>query len=159
MKQDDTDDGTAHGPAALRSPLGPVVGTVEKIKRTMQVSKGHLKEVIAVVRPSRHVATRKALEAAGIFSYTTFPVLGRSRQRGLRFQSDDNKEGAVIKFLPKQYFSVVVLETQLSAALAVIMKVNRTGVEGATGDGKIFVVDIDDAVRISTSERGAEAVS
>jgi nitrogen regulatory protein PII len=117
---------------------------------------GSLKEVIAIVRPAKHVITRRALEAAGIFSYTTFPVLGRSRQRGLRFQSKD-KEEVAIRFLPKQYFSIVIPKVQLSAAVAVIMKVNRTG-EGQFGDGRIFVVDIDEAIRVSSGETGTEAL-
>jgi nitrogen regulatory protein PII len=137
------------------TPFNPVVGTVEKSKKAT-APKGSIKEVIAIVRQARHVATRQALEAAGIFSYTTFPVLGRSRQRGLRFQSE-GKEAMTIKFLPKQYFSIVVHEMQLSAAIAVIIKSNRTG-EGVSGDGRIFVVDIDDAVRISTDDRGCEAL-
>ncbi len=128
------------------------VGTVEK-----RVSKGTLKEVIAILRPHKHVETRKALEAAGIFSYTTQTVLGRSKQRGLRFQSE-GKEAVTIKFLPKQYFSIVVSEKQLSAAIYAIMKANRTGTTGNMGDGRIFVIDIEDAVRISTDERGGEAI-
>ncbi len=136
----------------------PVVGLVANETNAEKVRDwpGPLKEVIAVVRPARHVVTRKALEASGIFSYTTFPVLGRSRQRGLRFQSQ-GKEVVAIRFLPKQYFSIVIPKVQLSAAIAVIMKANRTG-EGNFGDGRIFVVDVDEAVRISTGETGSKAL-
>ena len=116
-----------------------------------------LKEVIAILRPDKHQMTRKALEAAGIYSYTTYTALGRSQQRGLRFQAD--KSGAAaIKFLPKQFFSIVIPEERLSAAIAVIMKSNRSG-NGRVGDGRIFVCDVEDAVRISTDERGGEAIS
>jgi len=115
-----------------------------------------LKEVIAILRPSKHQMTRQALEAAGIFSYTTYMALGRSHQQGLRFQND-KKGKAAIKFLPKQYFSIVIPEARLSAAIAVILKANRTG-EGRVGDGRIFVCEIADAVRISTDERGGEAI-
>jgi len=116
-----------------------------------------MKEVIAIIRPAKHLATRKALEAAGIFSYTTFPVLGRSRQRGLQFQSGGEKFVAV-KFLPKQYFSIVVPELKLSSVIAVLIKANQTG-EGTVGDGKIFVLEMEDAVRVSTDERGEKALS
>ena len=115
-----------------------------------------MKEVIAIIRPAKHLATRKALEAAGIFSYTTFPVLGRSRQRGLRFQSG-GEEVVAVKFLPKQYFSIVVPESKLSSAIAVLIKANQTG-EGNVGDGKIFVMEMEDAIRVSTDERGEKAV-
>ncbi|HLG21757.1 MAG TPA: molybdopterin-dependent oxidoreductase [Candidatus Manganitrophaceae bacterium] len=137
--------------------LAPVAGEVAPTAPAKKPGRsGLLKEVIAVVRPGKHLATRQALEAAGIFSYTTHTVLGRSRQRGLKFESE-GKEGVAIKFLPKQYFSIVIEEGRLSSAVSALIKANRTG-KGAVGDGKIFVVDIDDAVRISTDERGAEAV-
>lgn len=116
-----------------------------------------LKEVIAIIRPSKHQMTRQALEAADIFSYTTYMALGRSQQRGLRFQTDQQGKAA-IKFLPKQFFSIVVPEARLSATIAVIMKANRSG-KGMVGDGRIFVCDVENAVRVSTDERGEEAIS
>lgn len=138
-------------------PASPAQGTVASIGKVKRPAKqGTLKELIAVVRPERHLATREALEGAGIFSYTTYTVLGRSRQRGLKFESD-GKEGAAIKFLPKQYFSIVVGENHLGAAVKAIMKANRTG-KGAFGDGKIFVVEVEEGIRISTDERGAESI-
>ena len=127
------------------------------IQETAEAEPGGLKEVIAILRPEKHRVTREALEAAGISAYTTYPVLGRSHQRGLTFQSSE-KDGVAIKFLPKQYFSIILPKARVSAAVAVIMKTNRTG-KGAAGDGRIFVCDIDDALRISTGERGGEAVA
>ena len=146
--------------------LSPVEGTLVTERRTSgeaSSSTVKLKEVIAIIRAQKHVATRKALEAVGIFSYTTQTVLGRSKQRGLRIEAEV-KEGvttpaaATIRFLPKQYFSIVVTEKQAALAISAIVKANRTGV-GAAGDGRIFVVDIDEAVRISTDDRGGSAVS
>jgi len=64
---------------------------------------------------------------------------------------------AVVSFLPKQWFSILVEESQTEAAVQAIIKVNRTG-EGQFGDGKIFVLDVEEAVRISTDERGPQAV-
>ncbi len=115
-----------------------------------------LKEVIAILRPSKHQMTRQALGAAGIYAYTTYTALGRSQQRGLRFQAD-TQSAAAIRFLPKQVFSIVIPEARLSAAIAVIMKANRSG-KGMVGDGRIFVCDVEDAVRISTDEREGEAI-
>ncbi len=140
------------------APLQPIKGTVNAEGKSVRLETGKsvLKEVIAILRPNRHQITRQALEAAGITSYTTYTVLGRSHQRGLRFQSD-KKEGVAIKFLPKQFFSIVIPEARLSAAIAVIMKANRTG-KGSVGDGRIFVCDIEGAVRISTDEQGGEAI-
>ena len=139
--------------------LPPVVATLsEEGKRSRGVSPSlKLKEVIAIIRAQKHIATRKALEAVGIFSYTTHTVLGWSKQRGLRIEAE-GKESVSIRFLPKQYFSIVVTEKQAALAVSAIVKANRTGV-GVAGDGRIFVVDIDDAVRISTDEHGQQALS
>lgn len=141
-------------------PIDPLEGSVSQAKQGNDRTSGDkttLKEVIAILRPSKHQMTRQALEAAGISSYTTYMALGRSQQQGLRFQTD-KKGAAAIKFLPKQFFSIVIPEARLSAAIAVIMKANRTG-KGTIGDGRIFVCDIDDAVRISTGERGGKSIS
>ncbi len=139
-----------------RDPIAGEIFTVGPPKLSRDGGKGQaLKEVIAVVRPQKHVATRQALEAIGIFAYNTFTVQGRSRQRGLRFQSD-GKASVAIKFLPKQYFSIVVREKDLLAVIAALVKVNRTG-KGTFGDGKIFVLDMEEAIRISNFEVGAEA--
>lgn len=143
-------------------PLPPVAAIFSEGVAGSRSAKGvsptaKLKEVIALIRPQKHIATRKGLEAVGVFSYTTQTVLGRSKQRGLRIEAE-GKEAVSIRFLPKQYFSIVVTEKQVSLAVSAIVKANRTGV-GVVGDGRIFVVDIDDAVRISTDERGGAAVS
>jgi nitrogen regulatory protein PII len=113
---------------------------------------GTLFEIVALLRPQRRAETRRALEAAGVTSYTAYPVLGRSRQRGLRFPAEGGRPA--IQFLPKQLFSIVVGAGELDAAVNAIIQANRTG---QLGDGKIFVVALEDAVRVSTGERGEEA--
>jgi len=145
--------------AGSSTPVEALEGSISQTEKESQQASGemtNLKEVIAILRPGKHQMTRQALEAADIFSYTTYMALGRSQQQGLRFQTD-KKGKAAIKFLPKQYFSIVIPEGRLSAAIAVIMKANRTG-KGTVGDGRIFVCDVEDAVRISTDERGGEAI-
>ena len=140
-------------------PVGPVLiapATASDAEDTTREAQTGLKEILAFIRPSKHEATRKALEAAGVISYTTFRVLGRGHQRGLRFPGAP--EGpAAIPFLPKQCFSLLIEESQVPAAVEAILKANRTG-KGEHGDGKVFVLDVSDAVRISTDERGPAAV-
>lgn len=138
---------------------GPILATeaspADAADPSAEVDTG-LKEILAFLRPGKHQATRQALEAAGVVSYTTFRVLGRGRQRGLRYPNVSEEEVA-IRFLPKQCFSILVEDTKVAAAVDAILKANRTG-EGEHGDGKIFVLDVADAVRISTAERGSAAV-
>ncbi|MCI0526804.1 MAG: P-II family nitrogen regulator, partial [Nitrospira sp.] len=101
-----------------------------------------------------------ALETAGIVSYTVYGVLGRSRQRGLKFKSSPGgaeREDVVIRFLPKQLFSIMVQESQVKAAVNAIIKANKTG-KGQYGDGKIFILETDQVIRVSTDERGRGAL-
>ena len=154
-------------PVGVRSPSAAVAGVVdgkhEPIKTAMRISdakRGTLCEIIAIVRPGKRLATRQALEAAGVVAYTSYGILGRSRQRGLRFRSGEGSDGSevVIKFLPKQLFLVIVEERQVQAAVQAVIKANRTG-KGQYGDGKIFVLTLEEAIRISTDERGEAALS
>ncbi|MFY9269675.1 MAG: P-II family nitrogen regulator, partial [Candidatus Manganitrophaceae bacterium] len=138
-----------------RTPLVPIEGKLDPASKGSR-GVGELVEVIAIVRPGKHQATRQALDAAGIYSYTTAEVLGRSRQRGLRFESTSGGTVA-IRFLPKRYFSIVVEKKRLDATINALIRANRTG-KGTVGDGKIFVTEIDEAVRISSGERGGEAI-
>jgi nitrogen regulatory protein PII/DMSO/TMAO reductase YedYZ molybdopterin-dependent catalytic subunit len=158
---------TSPSPQPLRTEPTMVQGTVEPLGwNSSQLihaegkEQGVLREITAIVRPSRRLATRQALEAAGIVSYTTYGVLGRSRQRGLKLKSSPGSAESAevaIKFLPKQLFSIVVEESQVKAAVNAIIKANRTG-KGQYGDGKIFVLETEQAIRISTDERGRGAL-
>lgn len=144
-------------------PADPIMGTYssqESFPATSRdfggAAKAGLREILAFLRPGKHHLTRQALEAAGVVAYTTFRVLGRGRQRGLRFPTAEQGEAAV-QFLPKQCLSILVQESQVHQAVEAIHKVNRTG-KGEHGDGKVFVLDVTEVVRISTDERGREAL-
>ena len=75
-----------------------------------------------------------------------FPVLGRGKQCGLR--SEHTGEG--LTFLPKMLFDLIVKEPQTQETIEAIIRANQTG---EFGDGKIFIVEITEAYRISTGER------
>ena len=155
----------AAAPSALAMP--PVVGVVGSVQSVVRRAderrreQALLCEIMAMVRPSKRIATRKALEAAGIIGYTTYGVMGRSRQRGLKFSAGEKNsptDPPAIKFLPKQLFSIVVEASQVKTAVAAIITANKSGKGGQYGDGKIFVLAVDQAVRVSTDERGGAAV-
>jgi DMSO/TMAO reductase YedYZ molybdopterin-dependent catalytic subunit len=145
-------------PSERLAATGPVLGSPAEPAGVPDPapSGADLKAIFAFIRPGRHQATRRALEDAGVAAYTTFGVLGRGRQGGLRFA--EASDGApAIPFLPKKCFSLLVEESQVEPALAAIQAANRTQ-SGEHGDGKIFVLNVSDAVRISSDERGASAV-
>ncbi|MHB1606909.1 MAG: P-II family nitrogen regulator [Leptospirales bacterium] len=114
-------------------------------------------EIMAIIRPDHRESTQKALEEAGIPSYSTFGVLGRGKQKGLRFKGEETSESA-ISFLPRQLFMLVVERNRIQEAVSIIKKSNQSAKGGRFGDGKIFVLKTEFAVRISSGETGGDAL-
>ena len=137
----------------------PSVGATAGVGSSAQDEAADLVEILAILRPGKRQATRQALEAVGLVAYTAMSVLGRSRQRGLKFKREPNSDvqDVAIRFLPKHMMVVVVEARQAKAAVKAIIKANATG-KGEPGDGRIFVLEVGQAIRISTDERGKEAV-
>jgi len=132
----------------------------DKKGKALSTNKATLCEVFAVLRVGKREATRKALDQIGIPAYTINEGLGRSRQRGLKFkpQGEGGPQGeAVITFLPKEILTVLVESTKVQAVIEAITKANRTG-KGQAEDGKVFVLEMDEVLRISTNEEGLSAI-
>jgi nitrogen regulatory protein P-II 1 len=113
-----------------------------------------MKLVTAIVRPDRVDAVSAALERSGVNGLTVSQANGYGRQRGhtevyrgAEYNSD---------LLPKVRLEVLVNEDALGAVLAAIEEGGRTG---NFGDGKIWIIDVRDAVRVRTGERGASAIA
>ena len=109
--------------------------------------------IIAVVRPHKLKDVREALGELGVVGMTVTDVRGCGRQRG----HVERYRGAeyVIDLIPKVKMEVVVLDEQLDAAVASITEAARTG---EIGDGKIFILPVDQAFRIRTGEKGSDAI-
>lgn len=103
-------------------------------------------ELVAIVRRKKASATKEELARIGCLGYSVFPVLGRGRQRGLR--GAQGNEG--LAFLPKVLFDLIVEEHQAQETIEALIRSNQTG---QYGDGKIFVMEMAEAYRISTGER------
>lgn len=112
-----------------------------------------MKLIIAVVKPFRLEAVREALTAVGAEGMTISEVKGFGRQKG----QTEVYRGAEyqVNFVPK-----IKLEVAVSDALAdkVVQTIASTAATGKIGDGKIFVLTIEQAVRIRTGETGAAAL-
>ncbi len=103
-------------------------------------------EIIAIIRRKKASATKEEFGRIGCLGYSIFPVLGRGRQRGLR--GAQGTEG--LAFLPKALFDLIVAESHTQETIEAIIRANQTG---EFGDGKIFVIEVAEAYRISTGER------
>jgi nitrogen regulatory protein P-II 1 len=112
-----------------------------------------MKKIEAVVRHHRVESIKEALVAMGLHGMTISEVRGFGRQKG----QTETYRGAEyrIDFVPKVKVEVVVEDGKLDAAVAAITKAARTG---QIGDGKIFVSNLEDTVRIRTGESGSDAL-
>ena len=112
-----------------------------------------MKKIEAVIKPFKLDEVKEALQDLGVQGMTVLEAKGYGRQKG----HTELYRGAeyVVDFLPKIKVEVVVGDDQLSAALEAIQSAARTG---RIGDGKMFVSEIIDVVRIRTGESGAAAI-
>ncbi len=112
-----------------------------------------MKKIEAIVREERLSAIKSALEEKGYFGMTVSYVQGRGRQRGLRLQQRSGE--FEVDLIPKLKIELVVLDEDATAVVRALVQSARTG---GIGDGKIFVLPVEDAVRIRTGEDGMDAV-
>ncbi|MFO1022345.1 MAG: P-II family nitrogen regulator [Planctomycetales bacterium] len=112
-----------------------------------------MKKVEAIVRHYKLEEIKDALTKIGIQGMTVSEVRGFGRQKGHKEQY----RGAeyTVDFLPKVKLELVVADNQLQAAIDTILKVARTG---QIGDGKIFVTNLAEVIRIRTGDTGSEAI-
>ena len=112
-----------------------------------------MKMINAIIKPFKLDDVREALSEIGVQGITVTEVKGFGRQKG----HTELYRGAeyVVDFLPKLKVEVVVKDSALEQTIETISKAANTG---KIGDGKIFVVDIEQAVRIRTGESGSDAV-
>ncbi|MDR3506729.1 MAG: P-II family nitrogen regulator [Caulobacteraceae bacterium] len=112
-----------------------------------------MKKIEAIIKPFKLDEVKEALQEMGVQGMTVLEAKGYGRQKG----HTELYRGAeyVVDFLPKIKIEVVIADGQLTAALEAIQSAARTG---RIGDGKIFVSEITDVVRIRTGESGAAAI-
>ena len=112
-----------------------------------------MKKIEAIIKPFKLDDVKEALQEIGLQGMTVVEAKGFGRQKG----HTELYRGAeyVVDFLPKLKVEVVVADGQVDAALEAIQKAAKTG---KIGDGKIFVLDVSNVVRIRTGETGPAAV-
>ncbi len=115
-----------------------------------------MKLIIAIIQPSRLEAVKAALTEVEVFRLTVMDVQGFGRQKG-HTEVYRGHEIAV-NLLRKVELQIAVNEDFVEPTVNAIIKGGRTGTAGEIGDGKIFVLPLDDCIRIRTGERGGEAI-
>lgn len=112
-----------------------------------------MKKIEAIVREEKLEPIRKALEDMGYYGMTVTEVSGRGKQGGITLQWRVGEYK--VDFLPKLKIEIVIMDEDVGPALSAITRIARTG---EMGDGKIFIIPVDDAVRIRTGDSGRNAV-
>lgn len=112
-----------------------------------------MKKIEAIIKPFKLDEVKEALNEIGIKGITVSEVKGFGRQKG----HTELYRGTeyVVDFLPKIKMEIVVKEDQVAKVVETIVNAARTG---RIGDGKVFVLSVDEVVRIRTGERGEEAI-
>ena len=112
-----------------------------------------MKKIEAIIKPFKLDEVKDKLNELGIQGITVTEVKGFGRQKG----HTELYRGAeyVVDFLPKIKMEIVIADTQVEDVVNAIVKAAQTG---RIGDGKIFVTNIEEVVRIRTGERGEDAV-
>jgi nitrogen regulatory protein P-II 2 len=113
-----------------------------------------MKMIVAVIKPSRLDAVLEAVTEAGVTGLTVTEVRGYGRQKG----KTEVYRGAEyeVKLLPKVKLEIAVSNDMTEAVVDALTRAANTG---KIGDGKIFVLDLESALRIRTGEKDAAAIS
>jgi len=119
----------------------------------MNTWEGSMKKIEAIIKPFKLDAVKEALTKEGLLGMTVSQVRGFGRQKG----HTELYRGAeyVVDFLPKVKIEMLVEDGRVPAVVDTILTTARTG---KIGDGKVFILPVEEAVRIRTGERGDEAI-
>jgi len=115
-----------------------------------------MKLIIAIIQPNRLESVKKALTEVEVFRLTVMDCQGFGRQKG-HVEVYRGHEFSV-NLLRKVQLQIAVNEEFVEPTVNAIIQGGRSGEKGEIGDGKIFVLPMDECVRIRTGERGSEAI-
>mgnify|MGYP006121124793 FL=1 len=112
-----------------------------------------MKKIEAIIKPFKLDEVREALSEIGVMGMTATEVKGFGRQKG----HTELYRGAeyIVDFLPKVKLDLLISDEMSDKVVDTIVKIAHTG---KIGDGKIFILNVEDAVRIRTGERGDKAI-
>src|SRR5512137_1946568 len=112
-----------------------------------------MKKIEAIIREERFHLIKIALEDQGFISMTVSDVIGRGKQKGviLKWRVGEHR----IEFLPKKKIEIIVDDADCQTVVDTILAKARTG---DVGDGKIFIMPVDQVIRVRTGESGVQAI-
>ncbi|GIW87625.1 MAG: hypothetical protein KatS3mg108_1949 [Isosphaeraceae bacterium] len=115
-----------------------------------------MKLILAVIQPTKLEAVKNALAEVEVYRLTAIDVQGFGRQKG--YSEVYRGQEFSVNLLRKIELQIAVNEDFVEPTVNAIIAAARTGPEGQIGDGKIFILPLEDCIRIRTGERGPEAI-
>ena len=116
-----------------------------------------MKLIIAIIQPSKLEDVKKALSEVEVVRLTIMDCQGFGRQKG-QAEVLYKRNEFTVNLLRKVQLMIAVNDSFVEPTINAIIKGGRTGTSGEIGDGKIFVLPLDDCIRIRTGERGGDAI-
>jgi len=123
----------------------------QRLKEEVKVDK--MKKIEAIIRPEKLDEVKKALEKEGFPSMNVTEIRGRGRQKGARLTWRGTEY--LMELVPKTKLDLVVRDEDAKKVVTILRKSAYTG---EIGDGKIFVLPVEEAIRVRTGEEGEEAL-
>jgi nitrogen regulatory protein P-II 1 len=113
----------------------------------------NMKKIEAIIREDMFNFIKSALEEKGFIGMTVSDVIGRGQQKGvsLKWRAGEHR----IEFLPKKKIEIVAEDNDVQIVIDTICEKGRTG---AVGDGKIFIIPVEEVIRVRTGDKGIEAI-
>ena len=115
-----------------------------------------MKLILAIIQPAKLEAVKEALSKVEVFRMTIVDVQGFGRQKGHAEVYRGHE--LTVNLLRKVQLQIAVNEDFVEPTVNAIIQAGRSGPDGKIGDGKIFILPMDDCIRIRTGERGPEAI-
>jgi nitrogen regulatory protein P-II 1 len=115
-----------------------------------------MKLIVAIIRPEKLEDVQRALAERDVYLMTVTDVRGCGRQGG--YTEVYRGTELTVRLIPKLKLEIAVTEPFVEATVEALVHSARTGETGTIGDGKIFVLPLEDCVRIRTGERGPDAI-
>jgi nitrogen regulatory protein P-II 2 len=145
-----------HGPRSGSPPILRPGSTPINLGNVLQEQRSIMKLIIAIIQPDKLEAVQLALASAEVFRLTVMEVQGFGRQLGYTevYRGHEYK----VNLLKKLQLEIGVNDDFVEPTIEAIIKAGRTEHDGKIGDGKIFVLPLEDCVRIRTGERGGAAI-
>jgi nitrogen regulatory protein P-II 1 len=115
-----------------------------------------VKLILAIIQPTCLEAVKEALSGVEVFRLTVADVQGFGRQKG--YTEVFRGHGVTVNLLRKIELQIAVNEDFVEPTVNAILQAGRSSPKGKIGDGKIFILPLEDCIRIRTGERGPEAI-